>query len=43
MATITASMFMALDGVVDPGVGNWHFPYFNDEMGRAVDRTTTLM
>ena len=39
MATITASMFMALDGVVDPGVGNWHFPYFNDEMGRAVNRT----
>jgi len=39
MATITASMFMALDGVVDPGVGNWHFPYFNDEMGAAVDRT----
>ena len=39
MATITASMFMALDGVVDPGVGNWHFPYFNDEMGGAVDRT----
>jgi dihydrofolate reductase len=39
MATITASMFMALDGVVDPAVGNWHFPYFNDEMGRAVART----
>ena len=39
MATITASMFMALDGVVDPAIGNWHFPYFNDEMGRAVDRT----
>jgi dihydrofolate reductase len=39
MATITASMFMALDGVVDPAVGNWHFPYFNAEMGRAVDRT----
>jgi dihydrofolate reductase len=39
MATITASMFMALDGVVDPGVGNWHFPYFNDEMGEAVDQT----
>ena len=39
MATITASMFMALDGVVEPAVGNWHFPYFNDEMGRAVDRT----
>jgi dihydrofolate reductase len=30
---------MALDGVVDPGVGNWHFPYFNEEMGDAVDRT----
>ncbi len=39
MATITASMFAALDGVVDPGVGNWHFPYFNDEMGEAVGRT----
>lgn len=39
MATITASMFMALDGVVDPGVGNWHFPYFNEEMGEAVGGT----
>jgi dihydrofolate reductase len=37
MATIRASLFSALDGVVDPGVGNWHFPYFNDEMGQAVD------
>lgn len=39
MAAITASMFMALDGVVDPGVGNWHFPYFNEEMGDAVAGT----
>ena len=39
MATITANMFMALDGVVDPAVGNWHFPYFNEEMGSAVDKT----
>ncbi len=39
MATITASLFSALDGVVDPGVGNWHFPYFNEEMGEAVDHT----
>src|ERR687897_3162893 len=39
MATITASLFTALDGVVDPGVGNWHFPYFNEEMGSAVDAT----
>ena len=36
MATIKASMFMALDGVVAPEVGNWHFPYFNEEMGAAV-------
>jgi dihydrofolate reductase len=39
MATITANMFMALDGVVDPAVGSWHFPYFNDEMGQAVEKT----
>ena len=39
MATITASLFTALDGVVDPGVGDWHFPYFNEEMGEAVTRT----
>ena len=39
MATIKASMFMALDGVVDPGVGNWHFPYYNEEMGAAVEGT----
>jgi dihydrofolate reductase len=39
MATITASMFSALDGVVDPAVGDWHFPYFNEEMGQAVDVT----
>jgi dihydrofolate reductase len=39
MATITASLFTALDGVVDPAVGNWHFPYFNEEMGQAVDGT----
>jgi dihydrofolate reductase len=39
MATITASMFSALDGVVDPGVGDWHFPYFNEQMGDAVGKT----
>jgi dihydrofolate reductase len=39
MTTISASMFMALDGVVDPSVGNWHFPYYNEEMGAAVERT----
>jgi dihydrofolate reductase len=39
MATITASLFAALDGSVDPMVGDWHFPYFNDEMGAAVTET----
>ena len=39
MATIKASMFSALDGVIDPGVGSWHFPYFNEEMGEAVGQT----
>jgi dihydrofolate reductase len=39
MAAIIANMFSALDGVVDPEVGNWHFPYFNEEMGEAVTRT----
>src|SRR5258706_785724 len=35
MRKITAGLFMALDGVVqDPQ--DWHFPYFNDEMGAAV-------
>jgi dihydrofolate reductase len=39
MATVTASLFSALDGVVDPMHGNWHFPYFNEEMGAAVTET----
>jgi dihydrofolate reductase len=39
MATVTASLFSALDGVVDPAVGNWHFPYFNEEMAEAVTGT----
>ena len=39
MATITANMFSALDGVVDPMLGGWHFPYFNHEMAEAVGRT----
>jgi len=39
MAIISASLFIALDGSVDPGVGNWHFPYFNEEMGEAVTAT----
>ena len=35
MRKITAGLFISLDGVVqDPQ--EWHFPYFNDEMGLAV-------
>jgi dihydrofolate reductase len=36
MRKIRAGLFISLDGVVeDPQ--DWHFPYFNDEMGVAVD------
>ncbi|MGV9721445.1 dihydrofolate reductase family protein [Nocardia beijingensis] len=36
MRKITAGLFIAVDGVVeDPQ--DWHFPYFDDAMGAAVD------
>src|SRR5262245_40610545 len=35
MRKIISSLFISLDGVVEEP-GNWHFPYFNDEMGAAV-------
>ena len=35
MRKITAGLFIALDGVVE-APDEWHFPYFNDEMGAAV-------
>jgi len=35
---ITAGLFISLDGVVE-APDQWHFPYFNDEMGVAVDAT----
>ncbi|TMR04179.1 dihydrofolate reductase [Actinomadura soli] len=36
MRKITAGLFISLDGVIeDPQ--DWHFPYFNEEMGQAVD------
>jgi dihydrofolate reductase len=35
---ITAGLFIALDGVVE-APDQWHFPYFNEEMGAAVDAT----
>jgi dihydrofolate reductase len=38
MRKIVAGLFVSLDGVVEEP-GDWHFPYFNDEMGAAVDAT----
>jgi dihydrofolate reductase len=35
MRKIIAGLFVALDGVVE-APDQWHFPYFNDEMGAAV-------
>lgn len=35
MRRLTASFFISLDGVVE-APQNWHFPYFNDEMGAVV-------
>ena len=35
MAKIISTLFMALDGVVEPGE-DWHFPYFDENMGAAV-------
>jgi dihydrofolate reductase len=45
MRKIIANLFISLDGVVEEP-GDWHFPYFNDEMGAAVDavfRTSDTM
>ena len=36
MRRIVAGLFVSLDGVYE-APGDWHFPYFNDEMGAAVD------
>ena len=38
MKKITAGPFISLDGVVE-APDRWHFPYFNEEMGAAVDAT----
>ncbi|MCM2578086.1 dihydrofolate reductase family protein [Streptomyces meridianus] len=38
MRKITAELFIALDGVVE-APDQWHFPYFNEEMGAAVEAT----
>jgi hypothetical protein len=38
MRKVTAGLFISLDGVVE-APDQWRFPYFNDEMGAAVDAT----
>ncbi len=38
MRKIIAGLFISLDGVVEEPA-DWHFPYFNDEMGAAVNAT----
>jgi dihydrofolate reductase len=40
MRKITAGLFISLDGVVE-APDQWHFPYFNDQMGVAVDGMLT--
>ncbi|MET8338773.1 dihydrofolate reductase family protein [Streptosporangium canum] len=36
MAKIISNFFISLDGVTE-SPDQWHFPYFNDEMGAAVE------
>lgn len=36
MAKIVSNFFISLDGVTE-SPDQWHFPYFNDEMGAAVE------
>ncbi|GLX95321.1 dihydrofolate reductase [Herbidospora sp. NEAU-GS84] len=38
MRKIISGLFISLDGVVE-APDQWHFPYFNDEMGEAVEST----
>ena len=38
MRKIAAGLFISLDGVVE-APDQWHFPYFNEEMGEAVTAT----
>ena len=39
MRKIVAGLFISLDGVFE-APDQWHFPYFNDEMGAAIDAGT---
>lgn len=37
MGKISANFFISLDGVVE-APDQWHFPYFNDQMGEAIGK-----
>lgn len=37
MGKIVSNFFISLDGVIE-APDQWHFPYFNDEMGAAIGR-----
>ena len=39
MGKIVSNFFISLDGVVE-SPDQWHFPYFNDEMGTAIGQGT---
>lgn len=39
MGKIISNFLISLDGVVE-APDQWHFPYFNDEMGAAIDRAS---
>ena len=41
MARIESNFFISLDGVVE-SPDQWHFPYFNDEMGAVIGRGTEI-
>ena len=39
MGKIVSNFFVSLDGVIE-APDQWHFPYFNDEMGAAIGKET---
>lgn len=39
MGKIVSNFFISLDGVIE-APDQWHFPYFNDEMGAAIGQGT---
>jgi dihydrofolate reductase len=40
MAKLVSTLFLSLDGVAEIGE-DWHFPYFDENMGKAVDEDYT--